>query len=270
MSDPLKPETAERVLQRLGLGAPPPRTRAGLDDLYRAWCRSVPFDNVRKRIALLEEDPAPLPGGRAEDFHANLLEHGAGGTCWPSSNGLFTLLESCGFDARRISASMQDLGKPNHGSVAVRIEREDFMADTSMLTDAVFPIRRGEALEIENALHPVSLEPVDRTLRVHWALPMAHGTIPCRLLEDPVGHAFYLERYEITRAPGKSPFNQALYARKNFDGAVLAYLGNTRFWKRTDGIESDELGPDALAQSLCDELGLSEAIVDRLRRCGGL
>ncbi len=268
--DSLKPKTAERVLERLGLSAPPPRTRAGLDDLYRAWCRSVPFDNVRKRIALLEQDPAPLPGGRGEDFHADLLAHGTGGTCWPSSNGLFTLLEFCGFDARRISGSMQDMGDPNHGSIAVRIDGEDWMADTSMQTDAVFPIRRGQALEIEDALHPISLEPVDGTLRVHWAVPMARSTIPCRLLDDPVEHEFYLERYEITRAPDKSPFNQALYARKNFDGAVLSYLGSTRFWKRPDGIESAQLEPDALAHSLCDELGLSEEIVRRLRRCGGL
>ncbi|MBW2414277.1 MAG: arylamine N-acetyltransferase [Deltaproteobacteria bacterium] len=266
----MKPETAERVLERLGFGAPPLRTRAGLDAVYRAWCRSVPFDNVRKRIALLEEDPAPMPGGHAADFHAHWLAHGTGGTCWPSSNGLFTLLDFCGFDARRISASMQDMGEPNHGSVAVHLDGQDWMADTSMQTDAIFPIRRGEAAAVEHALHPVSLEPVDGTLRIHWAVPMGDSTIPCRLLEDPVGHSFYLERYEITRAPDKSPFNQALYARKNFDGAVLAYLGRTRFWKRPGGVESAELEPDALARSLCDDLGLSEEIVDRLGRCGGL
>jgi arylamine N-acetyltransferase len=269
VSDPLKPETAERVLERLGVRVPPVDLD-GLNAVYGAWCRAVPFDNVRKLIALREEDPGPLPGGRAEDFHRNLLEHGTGGTCWPSSNGLFALLDFCGFDARRISASMQDAGPHNHGSVAVRVDGEDWLADSSMHTDRVFRIRRGEAHEVHNPLHPIRVEPVEGTLRIHWALTMAEGTMPCRLLDDPVDHAFYLERYELTRAPDRSPFNQRLYARRNAEGAVLSYIGRTRFWKRPEGIESAEFRPEALADSLVTELGLSEEIVERLRALGGL
>jgi N-hydroxyarylamine O-acetyltransferase len=126
----IRPETAKQVLERLGLGEAPPPSLEGLNRLYRAWCRSVPFDNVRKRIALETNEPAPLPGAHAEDFLGAWLRHGTGGTCWPSSNGLFAVVRACGFDARRISASMWDQGEPNHGSVLVRIEGEDYVTDS--------------------------------------------------------------------------------------------------------------------------------------------
>ena len=270
MSDSLKPGTAERVLERLGLSTPPPLDLAGLDALYGAWCHGVPFDNVRKRIALLEEDPGPLPGDTGEDFHAAFLEHGTGGTCWPSSNGLFLLIEFCGFEARRISASMQGGTDENHGSIAVRIDGIDYMADTAMLTSRVFAIRPGEPLAVADSLRPLRIEPTDGTLVVHWGMPMGDGTIPCRLLLDPVDHAYYRTRYEVTRDPDKSPFNRGLYATRNFEGSILTYMGRTRFRKRPGGVDSQELTPEDLASSLVEEFGLSQEIVARLGRAGGL
>jgi N-hydroxyarylamine O-acetyltransferase len=270
MPDALKPRTAERALERLGFATPPAIDREGLDALYTAWCRAVPFDNVRKRIALLEDDRAPLPGSSGEDFFAGFFDHGTGGTCWPSSNALFLLVEFCGFDARRIAGSMQDGGDENHGSVAVRIDGVDWLADTAMSTERVFPIRPGEPHERRDALHPIRIEPVDGTLRIHWVFAMGDGTIPCRLLRDPVDHAYYGERYELTRDPDKSPFNRALYATRNADSAVLSYMGGKRFLKRPGGVDANDLAARELADSLVGELGLSEEIVERLRRAGGL
>ena len=42
----------DRVLERLGFGTPPAIDLDGLSGLYAAWCARVPFDNVRKIIAL--------------------------------------------------------------------------------------------------------------------------------------------------------------------------------------------------------------------------
>lgn len=271
MDDRIQPDTAERVLERLGFAAPPPPTLEGLNALYRAWGRAVPFDNVRKRLVLVTRDAGELPGGHAEEFLQEWLRNGTGGTCWPSSNGLFAILRWSGFEARRIAGSMRDLGEPNHGSVVVRIDGCDFLVDSSMLTETVLPLRHGERLRIEDALHPVMVEPVDGTFRIQFALGFVEeANFPCRLLHDPVDHTFYLARYEITRAPDKSPFNQALYAYRNTDGAVLSYLGRTRFWKRPGEIKKEELDEAALAQSLVEELGLSEEIVAKLAAAGAL
>jgi N-hydroxyarylamine O-acetyltransferase len=271
VSDPIRAETAERVLERLGFAARPPNTLEGLNALYGAWCRGVPFDNVRKRIALLTRDPAPLPGAYAEEFLQAWLRHGTGGTCWPSSNGLFALFDWCGFDVRRIAGSMHDVGDANHGSVVARIEGTDFMVDSSMHTDAAFPLRRGEETRLGDPLHPVRVEPVGDSFRVHWALPASEApSFVCRLLDDPVDHVFYLERYDVTRTPDRSPFNLSLYARRDQDGVVLSYLGRTRFRKTAEGVEPEELEPDDLARSLVEELRLSEEIVAELRKHDGL
>jgi hypothetical protein len=64
----LAPELIERILIRLGLSARPEPTFGGLRLVYAAWCRNVPFDNVRKLIHLHRHDPRPLPGDDPRDF----------------------------------------------------------------------------------------------------------------------------------------------------------------------------------------------------------
>src|SRR6476620_7105682 len=81
-----------RVISRLELPNTLAIDLAGLTTVYAAWCRSVPFDNVRKMIAIRSGDNAAMPGLDAADFFENWLANGSGGTCWPSSNALFTLL----------------------------------------------------------------------------------------------------------------------------------------------------------------------------------
>ncbi len=96
----LAPALVERVLAKLGLAAAPRADLGGLAALYAAWCRSVPFDNVRKLIHVRAAYPAPLPGDTPEDFFDAWLAHGTGGTCWAGNGALCALLESPGFRAR--------------------------------------------------------------------------------------------------------------------------------------------------------------------------
>jgi N-hydroxyarylamine O-acetyltransferase len=264
LSEPLR----DRVLERLGFGAPPEPTLAGLNRLYRAWCQSVPFDNVRKRIALLREEPGPLPAGGAEDFLLGWLRHGTGGTCWPSSNALYATIRACGFAARRVSGSMFEDGSENHGTVKVHLDGDVFLADTGMITDRVFPLRRGEKFERDDPLHPIRVEPVGDSFRIRFAFPQSTGTMPCRLVNDPVDHGLYLERYEWSRKT--SPFNRNLYAVRNAGDSVLSFLGRNRFWKTGDGVSQTELDEDGLAEALVGDLGLSREIVEELRAHGGL
>ena len=264
----IAPGLLDRVLERLGFASEPGIDRAGLEQLYAAWCRNVPFDNVRKRIALLEGSPGPLPGGRPEDFLDAWLEHGTGGTCWPSSNGLHAVLTGCGYDVRRISASMGDRADHNHGSLVVRLCGEEWLVDSSMLNETPISLLRDRELSLEHAVHPIRLEPASAGLVIHWGRSVSNDTMPCRLMNDPVDEAFYLERYEISR--GYSVFNTALYARRNFPGRLVSFAGNTRCEKTASGVASQALAPDELRKALTLELGLSEAIVARLEACGGL
>jgi N-hydroxyarylamine O-acetyltransferase len=266
--DTLAPATLERVLTRFGFSRAPAPTRASLVEVYRAWCRNVPFDNVRKRIALQRGDAGGLPGGTADDFFTAWLGHGPGGTCWPTSNGLYTLLRSLGFAARRISASMQDMGMPNHGSVIVAVEGQDHLVDSSILCEVPLPLRHDETFEITDPVHPIRIEPAGDLWLLWWGFTMSTDLMACRLLEDPVDLPFYLKRYEISRE--MSPFNASLYARRNRDGELVSFVGRTRFSKTAAGVTSQELSESQLAEALVADLGLSGEQVAELKSVCGL
>lgn len=119
----LSPALVERVLEGLGLEAPPDISREGVEDLYAAWCRRVPFDNVRKLIHLRNGGAGSLPGDDPASFFEPWLEHGTGATCWAGSGAMWALLAALGFRAQRVLATITfapDL-PPNHGSTIVDI-----------------------------------------------------------------------------------------------------------------------------------------------------
>ena len=260
-------DVVDRVFVRLGFAAKPKPDKAGLDALYAAWCGNVPFDNLRKRIALASGKPDPLPGGLPEDFLAAYLEHGTSGTCWPSSNGLHALVAAAGFDVRRISASMFDRNDHNHGSLIVRLDGAEWLVDSSMLTSKLIRLQRGVASNDDDPVHPIRVEPVDDSFRIHWSPGRMLETVACRLMQDPVDEKFYLDRYEISR--GYSVFNTALYARRSFPGKLVNLIGRTRFERTATGLTSRELEPAEIREALVGEFGYSPAIVASYEKTAG-
>jgi len=265
MTDILEPAQLEAVLTRFGFASPPPVDEAGLDDLYRAWCRLVPFDNTQKLLTLSSGAGGPLPVLAPHDFFAQWLRHGTGGTCWPSSNGLIALLLSSGFDARRVAGSMFEGGDLNHGAVVVTVHGDDFLVDSSMLTDR--PVRiTAEPTMDDDPVHPTAVEPVEGTFRFHFGVPFDPGgrSLRWRLMADPADPALFAERYEVSRVA--SIFNESRYARRNHADGVRALMKNTRAVKTATSFElQSDLDPDEQDRSLIQDIGLSEEIVARLR-----
>jgi N-hydroxyarylamine O-acetyltransferase len=260
----LNPELTESVLAQLGLSDRPGPDRAGLDEVYAAWCRSVPFDNLVKRIHLASGSDAPIPNGEPGAFFASWLAHGTGGTCWPSSGGLHALLVALGFDARRGSAAMFDnLFGPihTHGTTIVRVDGADHWVDSSMLTNVPLPLVPREATRHDDAVRPVWAEPVDDLWRVWWTSAVNGEEIGCLLLDGNVDGEHYLTRYEWSR--GWGPFNTAVYATRNIGDARVSVSFDQRYERRTDGITSAPLGDDR-ERVLIEEFGYSEAIVAQL------
>ena len=272
---PLPDTLRDRVLARLALDrAAVAPDLDGLRAVYGAWCAHVPFDNVRKMIALRTAAdthgtpvPAtPLPGAHADDFLEAWLAHGTGGTCWPSSNALYTLLRSLGFPARRVAASMRDLGIPNHGSIKVALDGRDWLVDSSMLTGVPIPLDAANAVA-GAAPFGAEVEATDGTHVVWFATP-PHDHFPCRLLDDPVDHPFYLGAYEGSR--GRSPFNDRIYARRNLPGRKIVLRATTRFEQTADGVAERELTRDALLAALREEIGVAPAMVEAWVASGAL
>lgn len=257
----------DRVCERLGLAETPPANLFGLQTVYRAWCLNVPFDNVRKMIALRTEPNRPLPGNEAEDFFTHWLRDGVGGTCWPTSNALFVLLQTLGFDARRVAGSMHDQGILNHGSVKVRLEGRDWLVDSSVLCNVPLPLG-DEVFVSDDPVWAMEVEPTDGTHVIWIDAPPLPNYLPCRLLVNAADDMLYQERYEASRE--RSPFNQRLYARRNYPGELRILLGNTRFAKTANGLTVEELAPEALCQALQEDIGLSASLVEQWVQSGSL
>lgn len=254
-----------RVRSALGLASNIPLTIKGLSEIYAAWCRRVPFDNIRKMIDL--SAGGPLSGLDAVDLFENWLEHGTGGTCWPSSKALCTLLLSFGFDARLVAGSMYDLGVINHGTVKVRIDGQDWLTDTCMLTYRPVPIN-GEPFIDNSKEAPIEVEP-DGNSHVIW-YDFAPGSVytPCRLYVDPADPALYAERYE-SFSRGYSPFNDRLYFRTGGNDGATVVLGNVRFRRTHDGLEVHEFSRHGLCEHLA-ACGVSGDLLDQWISSGGL
>jgi N-hydroxyarylamine O-acetyltransferase len=257
------PGLAERVLDRLDLEASPSLDADGLADLYRRWCRSVTFDNVRKLIALNGGDTGPLPGLDATDFLETWLRHKVGGTCWPSANALHALAVACGFDSRRLAASMFDTGDPSHGTTVVTIDDTQWLIDSSMLTDEPVPLSTTDETDLAGPVFGTHVEPVVGGWLIDFPMPMPDVTIPCRTLgPGAVDHDLFAERYEISRT--WSPFNEHVHARGNDERGMTSYLESKRYRSSPDGYEEIPLDNAELRAALIGHFGMSEEIVARL------
>jgi N-hydroxyarylamine O-acetyltransferase len=257
-------ELTDSVLAKLGFSSRPSADRDGLDALYLAWCRRVPFDNLGKRIHLVSGSTDPFPNADPVVFLESWLRDGAGGTCWPSTGGLHALLAALGFDARLGSAAMYDnLSGPihTHGTVIVRLDGADWWVDTSMLTDQVLPLVPGGEAHLDDPVRRARVEPVDDLWRVWWTHPFVDEMIGCLLLDDDVTAEHYRTRYEASR--DLSPFNTAVYATRSDADTRVTVAFDTRWERRAEGVTSTELGPDR-ERVLVEEFGYSEAIVARL------
>jgi N-hydroxyarylamine O-acetyltransferase len=252
------------VLERLGFRDAPSPDFDGLVALYGAWCNTVPFDNVVKRIHLATGSPAPLPNGEPEVFFDLYLRHGTSGTCWPSTLALYALVSTLGFDVRLGSASMHDdvAGRVHtHGTLLVDCDGRDYWVDTSMLSERPIPLQRGEETRLDHPFRPVRAEPVDDLWRIHWWRQAFPDEIGCLLLDDDVTIEHCLARYEASRK--ESPFNTALHTCTMRGGRGLAVAFGHRCEHDATGPRSAPLGDDR-TRVLVEEFGYSEEIVARM------
>ncbi|MGH8518889.1 MAG: arylamine N-acetyltransferase [Panacagrimonas sp.] len=248
-----------RVLARLGFSATPEPTLAGLTSLYGAWCRMVPFDNIRKLIHLRRGDAGPLPGTEAAEFFEAWLRHGTGGTCWSGHTAWHALLASLEFNAVRGVGTMlvaPDL-PPNHATVFVHLGDTRYLVDASILHGEPLPVSAADGGVAHGAWGVQTRHTATGQLMIRWRpIHMAEG-LDCRIDTVDVPATVFVESHEKTRA--WSPINYGLYARINRgDRVVGAGMGQWIAFDAAGGVAQRTLHEKDRVRILVEELGISE------------
>lgn len=255
----LSPGVVERSIEKLGFSGRPSLDARGLASVYDAWCRSVPFDNICKRIHVAARDPKPLPGDTPEEFFETWLRTGAGGTCWAGNGALSALLASLGFRARRGVGTMLVVEglEPNHGTVSVAIEDRTFLVDASILHGEPLELRAGESSSVGGAWG-VEARPDGERWRVAWRGP-GMPSLDCRIETLASDAAEFQTRHESTRA--WSPFNFGLMLRLNRGDSVVCTERGHRCRIDADGtVEQRPFEADERIGFLVDEIGIAEEL----------
>lgn len=257
-----------QILTKLGLCGTVQPSIDGLRALYRAWCLAVPFDNMRKMRALLGNSNAILPGATPQEFFADLIATGTGGTCWAHGGALHGLLSACGFDARRATATMFDFGEATHATTIVRFSDDsNWIVDNSFLTMEPLRIDRSSPTLLNDPTHYGEVEIDGDELYVHGHAPPLPG-IFFRLLERNVSMDTYERRYEASRSA--SIFNDRLHVRKNFEDRILVLRGQFRVTRSAQGVETQQIGAKEIQSTLIDEIGIDSAYVEEWCDSGAL
>lgn len=264
-TDKLDDELLSRILSGLGINSLPSPDLDGLQTIYSAWCRKIPFDNIRKRIHLESGNPNLLPGDDPVDFFIGWLRFGTGGTCWAGSGALYSLLYSLGFKVCRGVATMliaPDL-PPNHGTVIVNIDGKLYLVDTSMLHSSPVCVNDHQPHQMKNSPWSIDVEVRNTKWYIRWRpLHMLDGCI-CRIEKMGVSHRTFVTLNEETRIWGA--FNYSLYARLNRGDSVvgIAY-GHEVSIDMVGNIDRHQMSTAEQRRFLVEDLGIDKTIVKRL------
>jgi N-hydroxyarylamine O-acetyltransferase len=262
----------DRVLAKLELTGRPEPTLAGLSAVYSAWCRHVPFDNIRKLIHLRRRDAGVLPGDNAVDFLDAWLRFGAGGTCWAGNGALSALLATLGFDARRGVGTMLVAPNlpPNHGTTTVLLDARRYLVDASilhhepLLLDALPPLPEPPpAAGRPAAAHHPAWSAAGHWRDGHWHIrwrPLHKlDGLDCRIDRFDVEADTFRQFHEQSRAWG--PFNYELYVRTNREAAVIGAAFGRRVEIDASGAAVQRpLQTSERIRFLVEEVGIDEEL----------
>ena len=261
-TDQLSQELVEHILAKLGFSEPPSVDFTGLSRLYKAWCHKIPFDNIRKRIHLVENNLLPLPGHDDAEFFRGWLRFGVGGTCWAGNAALYALLDALGFSCELGTATMltDSTQPPNHGTVCVRCGGKKFLVDASMLHNTPLLLAPNQSSAIDHPAWGLTCTPFAQHWSIRWR--------PLHLLD---GCTCRIERFSVTRnsfrmlneaSRTRSPFNDSLFIRLNAGESVIGISGGMSIIFSPSGqVVRNFLSHESRLKLLVEKMGISEEML---------
>jgi arylamine N-acetyltransferase len=126
-SEPLSPELTRAALSYLGVPAAPP-TLDFVETIVTAYTRTVPWESafrIAKRACT--RDTANCPRW-PDEFWADAIAYGGGGTCFESNYALFSLLRALGYEGYLTINNMGETIRC-HAAIVLHIEGQRWLVD---------------------------------------------------------------------------------------------------------------------------------------------
>jgi N-hydroxyarylamine O-acetyltransferase len=267
----LDPRLVRTVRERIGLNGDVPVSLAGLSAFYEAWAQNVPFCSIQKRLHVATAAPGDFPGANAEDYLADYLTYGTGGTCFSAGEGIYQMLRALGFPARRVAATMLEfahLPGINHGSVLVELPEGMFLVDPFFNSEHPLPLGDGETAAAKYEPRTVRATAGEDGYRwvIRWRFPFASSWLRCAIAPGDVGvpRTLFHERYRASAGPANA-FNQGVFISINRGPEVHALYKGAYHVRVPDSPAISHPVDLARRNELLETVfGISPAIIGRL------
>lgn len=261
---------AGEVLRFLQVDAGPP-SLGQLDALIGAYGRSVPWESA-SRIARRAAVPATADCPRwSEQFWAEALRLGTGGTCFESNRAFFALLRALGYQGYLTINNMGD-----HAACHTAIVLE--LAGRRWLVDAGYPLYAALPLEPSQASERAS------ELLTYTARPVAPGEYLIEnrphptpyvfnLIDRPVADADYCRAATADYHPSDGLFLKRIVIRKVADGRIWRFDSDARPFHLQAfhaGERADQPISGNLASALNQRFGIDQAVLTNALAALGL
>lgn len=254
-----------QVVEKMNIYGEPENTAKGLDVIYQAWRKKVPYDNLRRRILKHENPEQTPPVISAERFFNDWLSEGIGGTCWEIQEALYCLLNDLHFSTRFVLSSVHEGNFQrtpyNHGTLVVDVDDESLLFDPSLMLGQPLPLRP------HSVTHPAWRSEMHRAGRI-WCVrwqPLGRSPVECHLLQLNATLADVRRHRRLATGTGDHPFNAASYIRLMRETTLLGLVRGERVMRHADGRESwQPLNREQQLQLLTEEFGISERLAVQL------
>lgn len=255
---PLPPDLTRAVLGYLGV-APAPPGPGLLDDLVAAYVRAVPWESAF-RIAKRARTPDTASCPRwPDEFWADAMARGGGGTCFESNYAFFSLLRALGY---RGYLTINNMGEKVgcHAAIVLRVNGERWLVDGGIPLYVPLRIDPSAPTQRDSPFHAYTVRPdgagVYQVERTRHPKPNCYT-----LLDTPVPDAAY--RAATTADYGAGGFFlDRVIINKVVDGQAWRFcsaetpLHIESFW---DGKRTDHALDGDVAQSVGQHFGMDVA-----------
>lgn len=259
-------ELQARLLERIGLDAPPSPDADGLRTVHRAFVSSLPYENLAVQLG----ESGPLePTALCE----RMLAGGRGGYCFEINTVLLTLLESLGFEVERRYGVVGPRGAHADGEptnhmalVATTPAGERFVVEAGWGEGSLdpFPLREGE---VRSGPFTWALE---RDGEGWWVQQHEHGSSPgFHFADEPASLADFAPHHRRLSIDPESSFVRILVVEQPREDRIVTLRSRT-LSARGPGVEESRVlaDRDDLAAVLDREFGIDPAALgpERLGR----